>query len=89
MEKLRYWNFLGELFELDDAWVKCLELEAQAARFLARLGKGPRPLALAASRGVRLAFGWGPTQARKAVEVVLRRLIGLMTRTQNKIIIYA
>ena len=55
MEKLRYWNFLGELFELDDAWVKCLELEAQAARFLARLGEGPRPLALAAPADIGLA----------------------------------
>lgn len=43
MEKLRYWNFLGEMFELDEAWVKCLELEAEAARLLARLDDGSGP----------------------------------------------
>lgn len=37
MEKLRYWNFLGEVFELEGAWVKCLELEDQAAHLLSRL----------------------------------------------------
>lgn len=46
MEKLRYWNFLGEVFELEEAWVKCLELEGQAAHLLSRLRS--RPLAEAA-----------------------------------------
>jgi len=44
MERLRYWNFLGEIFELEQAGGKCLELENQAARLLSRLqGGGRRP----------------------------------------------
>lgn len=37
MEKLRYWNILGEVFELDQAWGRCLEMEDQAAELLKAL----------------------------------------------------
>lgn len=40
MENLRYRNFLGEVFELEQAGAKCLELEDRAARLLGQLA-GP------------------------------------------------
>lgn len=67
MEKLRYWNFLGEMFELDEAWVKCLELEAEAARLLARLDNGPGPPSKPAPADIGLA-------------AELRRFLGSLSR---------
>lgn len=55
MDKLHFWNFLGEIFELDEAWVKCLELESQAARLLARLDEGPVALAKTAPADIGLS----------------------------------
>lgn len=41
MEKLRYWNFGGGVFELDEARVKGLDLADRAARRLFRLKARP------------------------------------------------